>query len=196
MAALLANREFVKILVGFGVGLGLFNALLTDLGQLVQPLYCHAGNATDGGGADGLVCDYAASSADAGMFGLAMIGTGLVGAGAVGFALDATHLYRPFLKGGFVLSLCGMLFCMLELKPHNTAVLAPCKHSAAVQALRARRWRDAPAHVLWCARPHDMDGKMHWRACSGMHRPGLLNAWRTLPINHRVDALVEAAVGA
>lgn len=131
MMALLSNRDFLKILVGFGVGLGLFNGLLTDLSQLIQPLYCEHANATanataNGSGdvsGDALVCDYAASSADAGQYGGVMIGAGLVGAGLVGVALDATHMFRSFLKGGFVLSLCGMLFCLLELKPHNSAVL-------------------------------------------------------------------------
>ena len=33
---LLANREFVKILVGFGVGLAFFNAMLTDLNQVIR----------------------------------------------------------------------------------------------------------------------------------------------------------------
>ena len=37
--ALLANAEFVKILIGFGVGLAFFNAMLTDLSQaLLQRL--------------------------------------------------------------------------------------------------------------------------------------------------------------
>lgn len=36
---LLRDREMLKLIVGFGLGLGLFNAVLTDLQQLVQPVY-------------------------------------------------------------------------------------------------------------------------------------------------------------
>ena len=147
-ALLLRDAQFLLILAGFGVGLGLFNGLLTDLGQLIQPLYCRytatastaaantaaaATAATDAAAAAAATgasapppytCDIAASSRDAGLYGGVMIGAGLLGAAAVGAALDATHRYKTFLKGGFVAAVGGIGFCMAQLRPANSAVLA------------------------------------------------------------------------
>ena len=36
---LLSDVEFIKLLIGFGLGLAVFNAMLTVLAQLIQPLY-------------------------------------------------------------------------------------------------------------------------------------------------------------
>ena len=49
LGQLLSNREFLKLFVGFGIGLGIFNAVLTLISQMIQPLYCgytEVGNGT------------------------------------------------------------------------------------------------------------------------------------------------------
>lgn len=61
---LLRDRNFLILLFGFSVGLGVFNALLTLIAQLVQP------------------CGY--DSSDAGLFGGVLIGAGLLGAAIAG----------------------------------------------------------------------------------------------------------------
>ena len=33
------NTEFIKLFVGFGIGLGIFNSVLTVNAQMIQPLY-------------------------------------------------------------------------------------------------------------------------------------------------------------
>ena len=37
MAALLGNRDYILLMLSFGIGVGFFNALLTLLNQIVQP---------------------------------------------------------------------------------------------------------------------------------------------------------------
>jgi MFS transporter, FLVCR family, MFS-domain-containing protein 7 len=102
-AVLLRDRDFKLLLVGFGVGLGLFNAVLTLIQQLVAP----SGYSSD----------------DAGTFGAVLIGVGTVGAGIAGGVLDATHAYRPVLKTGFVSTVFTMGFFLLALRPHNGPTL-------------------------------------------------------------------------
>ena len=102
-AVLLRDRDFKLLLVGFGVGLGLFNAVLTLIQQLVAP----SGYSSD----------------DAGTFGAVLIGVGTVGAGIAGGVLDATHAYRPVLKIGFVSTVFTMGFFLLALRPHNGPTL-------------------------------------------------------------------------
>ena len=109
--ALTRNREFLKLLFGFGLGLAVFNALLTVLTQLVLPLYgdtsVDINNATN----------------DAGIYGGVLIGAGMVGAAVVGPILDCTHAYRAFLKGLFTLSTLGLVFVLTQLRPDNETLI-------------------------------------------------------------------------
>ena len=111
MESLLSDTEFWKLLVGFGLGLAVFNALLTVLAQLIQPLY---GNTAS---------DINQASDDAGMYGGVLICAGLVGAAVTGPILDQTHWYRSFLKGGFVMATSGLLFMLLQLSPNNQTMI-------------------------------------------------------------------------
>ena len=99
---------------GFGVGLGLFNAMLTLLEQLIEPLY---GNST------GFI-DTANAQSDAGLYGGVIIGAGTIGAAVAGVVLDITKLYKPFLKCGFILSAISIVIFLLFLKPQHTVYLA------------------------------------------------------------------------
>jgi sugar porter (SP) family MFS transporter len=103
VCALLQDREFMKLVLGFGVGLGLFNAMLTLVNQLVRP----AGYSSD----------------DAGLFGATLIGCGVLGAAGVGVFMDATHAYRLTLKSGFIACLISVCFMLAMLRPHNTTAL-------------------------------------------------------------------------
>jgi MFS family permease len=100
---LLGDREFMKLVLGFGVGLGLFNAMLTVINQLVSPT--------------------GYSSDDAGVFGATLIGCGVLGAAGVGVFMDATHAYRTAVKGGFIACLVSMVFMLMMLRPNNMTPL-------------------------------------------------------------------------
>ena len=124
--SLLRNPEFRKLLVGFGVGLAVFNAMLTVLGQLILPLHMTMGHGSSGGGggSDATVAEVNAATSDAGLYGGVLIGAGLVGASIVGPVLDATHAYRTALKGGFLLATASLTFLLTQLRPDNQLHLA------------------------------------------------------------------------
>eukprot|EP01051_Picozoa_sp_SAG22_P021444 SAG22_NODE_4732_length_1179_cov_1.625926_1_plen_182_part_01 len=104
--------EFCKLLLGFGLGLAVFNALLTLIAQLIRPLY---GSTS---------ADLSQATQDAGLYGGVLIGAGLVGAAIVGPVLDHTHAYRTILKAGFLAALAGLGLMLSQLRPGNTAWLA------------------------------------------------------------------------
>jgi FLVCR family MFS transporter 7 len=101
--ALLANRNFWPLLVGFGMGLGIFNALLTLLSQLILP------------------CGY--GDDDAGSAGAALLVAGLVGAGVAGALLDRTQAFVPLLQGGIVFEVAAIVFLLSSLRPRAGAAL-------------------------------------------------------------------------
>lgn len=95
-AALLASRNFVFLTVGFGLGLGLFNALLTLLAQVVAP------------------CGYDADMA--GNAGAALLGAGLVSAGVAGFVLEKSRAYVTCLRVLIVASIGAIVFFCASLR--------------------------------------------------------------------------------
>ena len=102
-AALAANRNFLPLFVGFGLGLGIFNALLTLLSQLILP--CGYGND------------------DAGSAGAALLVSGLVGAGIAGALLDRTQAFVPLLQGGIMCEVAAIVFLLSSLRPHAEVAL-------------------------------------------------------------------------
>lgn len=108
--ALLRQRHFLMLFIGFGMGLGLFNSMLTVLEQVIEPLYANASG----------YIDLEQAQSDAGMYGGILIGAGTVGAAAAGVTLDLTKLYKPFLKGGFLLSTAAIILFLLFLRPNQT----------------------------------------------------------------------------
>ena len=88
---------------GFGLGLGIFNALLTLLSQLILP------------------CGY--GDDDAGSAGAALLVAGLVGAGVAGALLDRTQAFVPLLQGGIVLEVAAIIFLLSSLRPNAEAAL-------------------------------------------------------------------------
>lgn len=99
---LLTNPNYLRLLIAFGIGVGLFNALLTLLAQVLSP------------------CGY--ESTDAGIAGGALLGAGLVAAIIMGLILEKTKAYVPLLKAGIVFSLTGTVFMLLALRPGNAAM--------------------------------------------------------------------------
>jgi MFS family permease len=96
--ALLSDRQFLFLLLAFSVGLGVFNAVVTLIAQIVQP------------------CGY--GSDEAGIFGGVLVLSGLVGAGIVGVVIEATKAYTMALRVGFVVcSVC--VIALLGLLQEN-----------------------------------------------------------------------------
>lgn len=110
--ALLKDVNYVILLVAFGMGLGLFNAILTCIEQLVKPAQYN--------------------SDDAGLFGGVVLLTGLPVAGIVGVVLDKTHAYRATLKAGVSCALAGLLCFLMLLRPANRGLV--CLGSALLGA--------------------------------------------------------------
>ena len=123
--AMLQDKQVQRLMVGFGLGLGIFNALLTVLAQVLKPVYYDA---------DGEL-DKSALSSDAGLYGLILIGSGLVGAGIFGYLLDVTHAYRMLLKVLFTCSSISMMGFFLSVRPDNHAWIATLIASSGFFAL-------------------------------------------------------------
>jgi FLVCR family MFS transporter 7 len=102
-ADLLKRRNFLLLTVGFGVGLGLFNAMLTLLSQLLAP------------------CGY--SDNDAGTAGAVLLGAGLLVAAGAGAALEATRAYAAMLRGGMAAATCALLLFLGALRPGQAGLV-------------------------------------------------------------------------
>ena len=110
LRALLRNVEFLKLLFGFGIGLALFNALVTVLEQLVQPVFCNPDGGWEGGRKD-------RAQLAAGIYGATLIVAGLVGACIVGPLLDVTHAYKTALKTCLVGGCAALILLVFLLQP-------------------------------------------------------------------------------
>lgn len=101
---LLSNFHYLTLLLGFSVGLALFNALTTLLAQIIKP----SGYSSD----------------DAGYFGAIIIVAGLFNAFIVGVIMDITHAYRIILKV-LLVGACGSgIFFIIILRPDHIIALA------------------------------------------------------------------------
>ena len=104
---LLQQRNFIYLMVGFGCGLGTFNALLTLLSQAMAP----CGYSNDFGGEAG---------------GLLLV-AGLVSAAGVGTLLERTRAYVTTLRVGIAVAGLSSVFFLSSLRPHSDAtLLASC----------------------------------------------------------------------
>jgi len=100
---LFKDPNYRLLFLAFGLGLALFNALLTVVNNILAP------------------CGY--SEDDAGGFAAALIGAGLLGAAFAGYAMDTYHAYRPLLKAGFS---CAAVTCFIlasSIKEDNSTML-------------------------------------------------------------------------
>lgn len=111
-AALLKDLNFVILLLAFGMGLGILNAFLTTIEQLVRP------------------AQYDSDSA--GLFGGVVLLSGLPVAGLAGVVLDRTHAYRSLLKVGCTSMLLAVLGFLMLLRPGQIGLV--CVGSALLGA--------------------------------------------------------------
>ena len=99
------GAAFGRLVLGFGLGLGVFNALLGQMGQLLSP------------------CGYGAGVA--GLAGGVMLLAGTLGAVAAGAALSratpSAHVY--LLRGGISVALTALLGFLAALQPGRTGLL-------------------------------------------------------------------------
>lgn len=100
---LVADRDFLVLLVVFGLGLAMFNAFLTTLSSFLEP------------------CGY--DENDAGNLGAVVVAGGLAGAGVVGAAMDALHAYRPALKATVWLAVGTIAATCALTRPHRLTEL-------------------------------------------------------------------------
>ena len=101
---LLTNRHYLTLLVGFSLGLALFNALTTLLAQIIDP------------------SGY--TSQDAGIFGATIIVAGLLSAFLAGVIMDKTHAYRLMLKILLIGACASGVFFVIILRPNQYYPLA------------------------------------------------------------------------
>lgn len=92
MLHILKDANFRVLFFCFGFGLALFNTLLSIVNNLLRP------------------CGY--SDGETANFAGVLIASGIVGSGFAGWAMDRYHIYRPLLKGGFLIS--AFLCCTLS----------------------------------------------------------------------------------
>lgn len=100
---LLRGANFRLLVVGFGVGLGLFNALLTLLAQVLAPCGYDADTSSYAGGA--------------------LLLTGLISAGVAGAVLEMTHAYVTMLRGGILFAGAALVFFLSSLR-HGAPIFA------------------------------------------------------------------------
>jgi FLVCR family MFS transporter 7 len=100
---LAADQNYVLLWTTFSLGVGVFNAVLTLVNQLVKP--------------------YGYSNDDAGTCGAALIVVGLLGAGLVSVLLERTRKYREIVKWGFTCCFCAIVIVTCMLRENNLGPL-------------------------------------------------------------------------
>jgi FLVCR family MFS transporter 7 len=99
--ALVAHKDYFKLLVGFTIGLGNLNALAALLNQLPG--------------------DY--SNSEVGNLGAILIMCGFIGAFLSGFVLESTKAYRPILKMVYTISFGAWVFFASNCRKDNYGLL-------------------------------------------------------------------------
>ena len=102
VGTLLADKDYVVVLLTFGIGLGSFNALMTVVEQWVG------------------VAGY--DSDRAGMFGGLLMGCGMAGTFVAAILLDSTKQYRVVLRAWFGFAWLTCLGAVLALRPDQGAL--------------------------------------------------------------------------
>ena len=100
---LISNREYMLLLLSFSIGLGLVNAVLTLVFQLVSPV--------------------GYSNEDAGWFSFMLIVVGMIGAAPMSIILEKTRAYRAIYSGIFTICLGSVTFFVFMLYPDNFSLL-------------------------------------------------------------------------
>lgn len=101
---LLTDKNFVMLIVSYGLNVGVFYAISTVLNQMIAPEW------PDG---NKLV----------GRLGLVLIISGMIGSVVAGYILDKTHMYRLVNASLYALSLVSMILFAITLQAHNLVAL-------------------------------------------------------------------------
>ena len=100
---LFQNREYILLLLSFSIGLGLTNAVLTLVFQLVSPV--------------------GYSNADAGWFSFILIIVGMIGAAPMSMILEKSRAYRFIYTNMFIICLISVGFFCSMLYSNNYTLL-------------------------------------------------------------------------
>lgn len=101
---LLTDRNFVLLMVSYGLNVGVFYAISTVLNQMIAPSWKDA-------------------SLLVGRLGLVMVISGMFGSVISGYILDKTHMYRFINTSLYALSFFTMILFTLILEAHSTVAL-------------------------------------------------------------------------
>lgn len=101
---LASDKNFVLLVVGYGLNVGVFYAISTVLNQMIAPNWQNA-------------------SALTGRLGLVMVVSGMFGSIISGYILDRTHMYRLVNTSLYALSLLSMLLFTANLEFHNVVAV-------------------------------------------------------------------------
>jgi MFS family permease len=102
-SVLLRDRNFLRLMFAFGLGVGIFNGIITVMSQYLGP------------------CGY--DNTTAGIASGALLGAGLLSAAVMGYALERTKAYVPLLRTGIIGVCASLLFMLLMVRPGQQAVL-------------------------------------------------------------------------
>jgi len=100
----LSNRDFIYLLLAFGIGLGLFNTVTTLIEKIAKKAFYSADESS--------------------IFGALLIVFGLIGAGIAGMILDTYHCYNALAKTGFTLCFGIISILCLSLRPDHVYLMS------------------------------------------------------------------------
>lgn len=101
---LASDKNFVLLVIGYGLNVGVFYAISTVLNQMIAPTWQNA-------------------TALTGRLGLVMVVSGMLGSIIAGYILDRSHMYRLVNMSLYALSLLSMLLFTATLELHNVIAL-------------------------------------------------------------------------
>lgn len=101
---LLTDRNFVLLMISYGLNVGVFYAISTVLNQMIAPTWNDASKLV-------------------GRLGLVMVISGMFGSVISGYILDKTHMYRFINTSLYALSFITMIMFTTVLQMHNTIAL-------------------------------------------------------------------------
>lgn len=101
---LLTDKNFLLLMISYGLNVGVFYAISTVLNQMISPTWNDASKLV-------------------GRLGLVMVISGMFGSVISGYLLDKTHMYRFINTSLYTLSFVTMILFTIILQFHNTIAL-------------------------------------------------------------------------
>eukprot|EP00126_Sphaerothecum_destruens_P006581 Sdes_comp19430_c0_seq1m10804 len=97
LSQIFRSKDYILLLIGFGLGLGVVNAFSTLLGQIAQP--------------------QGYSDSESGIMGALFLGAGMLGAAICAPLIDYCKKYNLFLKSSFFLAAAMILWLNFAMRP-------------------------------------------------------------------------------